>query len=101
MMDERRVAREALFYEFSLERQVPADHLLRAIERVVDLWRTRQKITAETESPATRSTKEGPRSIKEAVHNDPEQSRAVYDRVRKLCIKLGAAPDDLRRRSPM
>ena len=31
------MAQEALFYEFSLERHVPADHLLRAIDRVVDL----------------------------------------------------------------
>ena len=37
MMGERRVVQEALFYEFSLERHVPADHLLRAIDRVVDL----------------------------------------------------------------
>src|SRR5215218_11348767 len=37
MMGERRVTQEALFYEFSLERHVPADHLLRAIDRVVDL----------------------------------------------------------------
>ncbi len=37
MMGERRVAQGALFYEFSLERHVPADHLLRAIDRVVDL----------------------------------------------------------------
>ena len=37
MMGERRVAQEALFYEFSLERHVPAEHLLRAIDRVVDL----------------------------------------------------------------
>src|SRR5829696_5394872 len=37
MMGERRVAQEALFYEFSLERHIPADHLLRAIDRVVDL----------------------------------------------------------------
>jgi len=37
MMGERRVAQEALFYEFSLERHVPADHLLRAIDRVMDL----------------------------------------------------------------
>lgn len=28
---------EALFYEFSLERHVPTDHLLHAIDRVVDL----------------------------------------------------------------
>ena len=37
MMGERTVAQEALFYEFSLERHVPADHLLRAIDRVTDL----------------------------------------------------------------
>ena len=37
MMGERRVAQEALFYEFSLERHVPADHLLRSIDGVVDL----------------------------------------------------------------
>lgn len=37
MMGERRVAQDALFYEFSLERHVPANHLLRAIDRVVDL----------------------------------------------------------------
>jgi hypothetical protein len=40
-------------------------------------------------------TKDGPRSIKEAVHTNPEESRAVYDWVRELCIALGAAPDDL------
>ena len=37
MMGERTVAQEALFYEFSLERHVPADHLLRSIDRFVDL----------------------------------------------------------------
>ena len=37
MMGERRVVQEALFYEFSLERHVPAGHLLRAIDRVIDL----------------------------------------------------------------
>src|SRR4030088_439687 len=31
------VEQAALFYEFSLERHVPADHLLRSIERFVDL----------------------------------------------------------------
>src|SRR5919199_6092019 len=40
-------------------------------------------------------TKEGPRSIKEAVHTDPAQSRAVYNWVVGLCIKLGASPEDL------
>jgi transposase len=37
MMGERRVMQEALFYGFSLERHVPNDHLLRKIDRFVDL----------------------------------------------------------------
>ena len=37
MMGERTVMQEALFYEFSIERHVPADHLLRSIDRFVDL----------------------------------------------------------------
>ena len=37
MMGERRVAQEALFYEFNLERHLPADHLLRSIDQFVDL----------------------------------------------------------------
>jgi len=37
MMGERTVAQEALFYEFSLERHVPSNHLLRSIDRFVDL----------------------------------------------------------------
>jgi len=40
MMGERTVAQEALFYEFSLERNVPVDHLLRSIDRLVDLTRS-------------------------------------------------------------
>lgn len=37
MMGERQMAQEALFYEFSLERHVPDDHWVRAIDRFVDL----------------------------------------------------------------
>ena len=37
MMGERRVMQEALFYGFSLERRVPADHLLRKIDPFVEL----------------------------------------------------------------
>ena len=39
--------------------------------------------------------KDAARSIKEAVHTDIEASRAVYNWVRDLCVKLGASPDDL------
>src|SRR4029453_12219792 len=37
MMGERQVDQSALFYEFSLEKQVPADYMLRAVDRFVDL----------------------------------------------------------------
>ncbi len=37
MMGERTVMQEALFYEFNIERHVPKDHLLRSIDRFVDL----------------------------------------------------------------
>jgi transposase len=37
MMGEGRSGQEALFYEFSLENHVPAEHLLRSIDRFVDL----------------------------------------------------------------
>jgi transposase len=37
MMGERTVMQEALFVGFSIERHVPADHLLRKIDRFVDL----------------------------------------------------------------
>jgi transposase len=37
MMGERRVMQEALFYGFSLERHVPSGHMLRKIDRFVDL----------------------------------------------------------------
>ena len=41
MMGERRMMQEALFYGFSLERHVPDDHLLRKIDRFLDLSEVR------------------------------------------------------------
>src|SRR6201982_3426622 len=46
MMGHQRVEQAALFYEFSLERQVPADHLLRSIDRFVDLDGLRRELSA-------------------------------------------------------
>ena len=40
-------------------------------------------------------TAEGPRAIREAVHDDLQASRQVYDWVREVCIALGAGEDDL------
>jgi transposase len=44
MMGHRQVEQAALFYEFSLERHVPADHLLRSIARFVDLGEVRREL---------------------------------------------------------
>lgn len=44
MMGSRQVAQGALFYEFSLEDHVPQDHLIRAIDRFVDLGGIRQHL---------------------------------------------------------
>ena len=44
MMGERTVLREALFYDFSLDRHVPMEHLLRSIDRFVDLSGVRRHL---------------------------------------------------------
>ena len=43
-MGEGTVAQEALFYRFSLERHVPDNHLLRSIDRFVDLSGIREHL---------------------------------------------------------
>ena len=57
MMGERRVMQEALFYGFSLERHVPDKHMLRRIDRFVDLSEPRAHW-----GPTT-ARSDGPRSI--------------------------------------
>src|SRR4051812_15837837 len=44
MMGPRQVDQAALFYEFSLERHIPAGHLLRSIDRFVDLSEVRSHL---------------------------------------------------------
>jgi transposase len=44
MMGPRQIDQAALFYEFSLERHVPASHLLRSIDRFVDLSDVRSEL---------------------------------------------------------
>ena len=46
MMGERRVPQARLFYEFCLEEHVPSDHLIRAIDRFVDLSSIRRDLSA-------------------------------------------------------
>ena len=45
MMGPRQAAQAALFYEFSLEDDVPQDHLLRSIDRFVDLSGIRARLS--------------------------------------------------------
>jgi transposase len=51
MMGERTVAQEALLYSFNIERHVPADHLLRSIDRFVDLSGVREHLRLSTARP--------------------------------------------------
>src|ERR1700744_5901256 len=44
MMGDRHVAQAALFYEFSLETHVPTGHLLRSIDRFVELGGLRREL---------------------------------------------------------
>jgi len=44
MMGHRQVEQAALFYEFSLEKHVPGDHLLRSIDRFVELGEVRREL---------------------------------------------------------
>jgi transposase len=44
MMGHRKVEQAALFYEFSLDRRVPADHLLRSIDRFVEFGELRREL---------------------------------------------------------
>ena len=46
MIGHRQVEQAALFYEFSLERHVPTDHLLRSIDRFVELGELRRELAA-------------------------------------------------------
>jgi transposase len=46
MVGHQRVEQAALFYEFSLERHVPGDHLLRSIDRFVELGELRRELSA-------------------------------------------------------
>ena len=44
MMGHRQVEQAALFYEFSLEKHIPTDHLLRSVDRFVDLEEIRRDL---------------------------------------------------------
>jgi hypothetical protein len=55
MMGHRKVEQAALFYEFSLDRHVPADHLLRSIDRFVEFGEAIASASARSGGCAMRS----------------------------------------------
>jgi hypothetical protein len=73
MMGERRVMQEALFYGFSLERRVPDDHLLRKIDRFVDLSEVRAHLEPDYSDVGRPSIKIA-RSVHEAAR---DKARAI------------------------
>jgi transposase len=44
MLGPRQVDQSVLFYEFSLEGHIPADHMLRSVDRFVDLTEVRREL---------------------------------------------------------
>ena len=63
MMGERGVMQETLFYGFSLERHVPDDHLLRKIDRFLDLSDARARLgsyCSDIGRPSNRSRADDP-----------------------------------------
>ena len=79
MMGPRQVEQGALFYEFSLEGHVPADHLLRSIDRFVDLSRVRRELAPFYSSTGAAFGRSGA--------DDPDADRRLL-----LRHPLGAAP---------
>lgn len=74
MMGERTVAQEPLFYEFSQERHVPSDHLLRSVDRFVDLSGIREQLRpyySEMGSAFDRSGADDPHADRGILHGHP------------------------------
>lgn len=91
MMGERQVRQEALFCGFSLEEHVPADHLLRAIDRFVELNDIRRH----------RGVLVGlVRTFADAAHPGLEDARTVAGGARGLLQRCGDAHRGRDRCSP-
>ena len=90
MMGERRVDQGSLFYEFSLERHVPADHLLRAIDRFVDLTDLRVRL-APFYSSVSRPSIDPELLIRQKPPSDRHEPAAPAVGPRKRCHQRNPA----------
>ena len=95
MMGPRQVDQAALFYEFSLERHVPATHLLRSIDRFVDLSDVRSHLAPFCSSTGRLSLASLPASMTHSgVPADIRQKIGVLDSTIRLSIGI-EHPSDL------
>ena len=83
MMGERHVDQEALFFGFSLERHVPVGHLLRAIDRFVDLSDLRARL-APFYSETGRSAANPDRSLIGSANSLFSHLNSLFARHREL-----------------
>ena len=101
MMGHRQVEQAALFYEFSLERHIPTDHLLRSIDRFVDLEQVRQDLAPSTVisvgDPHHRRGARGSGCARRAMRrrrcNDPCRMTLSRSSCEELRTKVARQPD--------
>jgi hypothetical protein len=72
MMGPRQIDQAALFYEFSLERHVPATHLLRSIDRFVDLSDVRSHLAPFYSSTGRPSSGRHPKQVETDRRNNEQ-----------------------------
>lgn len=87
MMGKRQVAQEELFYEFSLERHVPADHWVRGIDRFIDLSES-----LDQPNPRSGSHAQGPTfstTSTQSRRSSCAVRRRVYPKVMSLLLQTG------------
>jgi hypothetical protein len=99
MMGPRQVEQGALFCEFSLEEHVPSDHLLRSIDRFVDLSELRQHLGGQARHNGRHPTASKHRISKNpqfrplARHADEKPRPSAGGAATSLPRLLGAADD--------
>jgi hypothetical protein len=97
MMGHRQVEQAALFYEFSLEKHVPADHLLRSIDRFVDVGEVRQEL-APFYSSIGRPSIDPELMIRMLIEARPRLRRS--GRLSLIRLRLEILPDFFQRNPP-
>jgi hypothetical protein len=89
MMGHRQVEQAALFYEFSLEKYIP-DHLLRSIDRFVDLGEINRDLAPPNANPKA-LIRTGKPFVRIATYHYSELLRAFFQRNRRFVDRKTAS----------